>query len=89
LFATIHVQIIVRRINMYTAIKAIYENGQVLLQEPPPTTEKTNVIVMFIKDEPEQVENQHKGVKMGSLAGKGYSIPDDFNEPLDDLSEYR
>ncbi|MEZ5670924.1 MAG: hypothetical protein R3E08_00485 [Thiotrichaceae bacterium] len=29
---------------MYATIKAIYENGQVILQEPPPTAEKTNVI---------------------------------------------
>ena len=29
-----------------------------------------------------------KGVRIGSLAGKGYNIPDDFNEPLDDLKEY-
>jgi hypothetical protein len=72
---------------MYAAVKAIYENGQVILQETPPTMEKTNVIVMFIKDEP--VKNKKTtGVKIGSLAGKGYNIPDDFNEPLNDLSEY-
>ena len=73
---------------MYAAIKAIYENGQIIFSEKPPTNEKTNVIVMFIKEEPENIENHHKGVKIGSLAGKGYSIPDDFNEPLDDLNEY-
>ena len=28
------------------------------------------------------------GVRLGSLADK-YSIPDDFNDPLDDLKEYR
>jgi hypothetical protein len=72
---------------MYAAIKAIYENGQIIFQEQPPTNEKTNVIVMFIKDEPEKMAN-HKRVKIGSLAGKGYNIPDDFNEPLDDLNEY-
>ncbi len=72
---------------MYAAVKAIYENGQVILQENPPTMEKTNVIVMFIKDEP--VNNKKTvGVKIGSLAGKGYSIPDNFNDPLNDLSEY-
>jgi len=69
---------------MYAAIKAIYENGQVIFQEKPPTNEKTNVIVMFIKEESEY---PHKGVKIGGLVGKGYSIPDDFNEPLDDLNE--
>ncbi len=29
-----------------------------------------------------------KGVKLGSLADKGYTIPDDFNAPLDDLKDY-
>jgi hypothetical protein len=64
---------------MYSAIKAIYENGQVIFQEKPPTNEKTNVIVMFIKEESaEAIEYPHKGVTIGSLVGKGYSIPDSF-----------
>ncbi len=69
---------------MYAAIKAIYENGHITFQEEPPTKEKTNVIVMFLKEEFEQ----SKGVKLGSLVGKGYSIPENFNEPLNDLNEY-
>jgi hypothetical protein len=74
---------------MYTAIKGIYENGQIVLQETPPTTKKSQVVVMFINEQESQpVENLHKGVRIGSLAGKGYNIPDDFNEPLDDLKEY-
>ena len=27
------------------------------------------------------------GVRLGSLAGRGYRIPNDFNEPLDDLND--
>ena len=73
---------------MYNAIKAIYENGQITFSEKPPVTEKTNVIVMFIKDELQPIEQPRQGVIIGSLAGKGYSIPDNFNEPLNDLSEY-
>jgi hypothetical protein len=69
---------------MYAAIKAIYDKGHVVFQEEPPTQEKTNVIVMFLKEEFEKP----KGVKLGSLAEKGYSIPEDFNEPLHDLNEY-
>ncbi len=30
----------------------------------------------------------NKGVRIGSLAGKGYSVPDDFDGPLDDLKDY-
>lgn len=73
---------------MYAAIKAVYENGQIILQETPPTTKKTNVIVMFIKEELATIKTTSKGVKIGSLAGKGYRIPDNFNEPLEDLNEY-
>jgi len=36
---------------MYPPIKAIYENGNVILQETPPTLQKTNVIIMFINDD--------------------------------------
>ncbi len=73
---------------MYTAIKGIYENGQVILQEPPPTKQKTKVVVMFISDEETTSGDLRKGVKIGSLAGQGYAIPDDFNDPLDDFKEY-
>ncbi len=74
---------------MYAAIKGIYENGQVILQESPPTLQTSKVVVMFITDENVIRQNTGKGVKLGSLAGKGYAIPDDFNEPLEDLKDYR
>jgi len=73
---------------MYTAIKGVYENGQVILEEMPPTNKKAKVVVMFLTEEQSATKPVHKGVKIGSLAGKGYSIPDDFNEPLDDLKDY-
>ncbi len=76
---------------MYTTIKGIFENGQVILEETPPTNKKANVVVMFLNEEQQSslsIKPVHKGVKIGNLAGKGYGIPDDFNEPLDDLKEY-
>lgn len=73
---------------MYTAIKGTYENGQVILEETPPTDEKAKVVVMFLTEEQIAAKPVHRGVKIGSLEGKGYSIPDDFNEPLDDLKDY-
>lgn len=73
---------------MYTAIKGIFENGQVILEEMPPTNKKAKVVVMFLSEDKLSTIPVHKGVKIGSLAGKGCSIPDDFNEPLDDLKEY-
>jgi len=72
---------------MYAAIRAIYENGQVILQEPPPVIERSEVIVLFMQHNPPQ-KTPAKGVKIGSLAGKGYRLPDNFNEPVTDLSEY-
>ena len=73
---------------MYTAIKGIYENGRVVLEETPPTMQKTRVLVMFLADEEKQSKTLCKGVKLGSLAGQGYNIPENFNDPLDDLREY-
>jgi hypothetical protein len=74
---------------MYTAIiNGVYENGKFRLNETPPTTKKYKVAVMFVEEENTNVSPKKKGVTLGSLAGMGYSIPDDFNEPLDDLKEY-
>ena len=73
---------------MYTAINGIYENGQFVLAETPPTSKKTKVVIMFMEEVEALPINKNKGVKLGSLAGKGYSIPDNFNEPLDDLKDY-
>jgi len=73
---------------MYTAVKGTFENGQVTLEEPAPTLEKTKVVVMFLPDSEVDKLDQKMGVRIGSLANKGYSIPDDFNEPLDDLQDY-
>jgi Protein of unknown function (DUF2281) len=44
------------------------------------------VRVSLVIDEIKPVERK-KERKLGTLAGK-LSIPDDFNEPLDDLKEY-
>ncbi|WP_435356845.1 hypothetical protein [Emticicia sp. SJ17W-69] len=73
---------------MYTAINGIYENGQFVLAETPPTSKKTKVVIMFMEEVETLPKNKKKGVKLGSLAGKGYNIPDNFNEPLDDLKDY-
>ena len=73
---------------MYTAINGIYENGQFVLTETPTTSKKTEVVIMFMEEVEALPKNKKKGVKLGSLAGKGYRIPDNFNEPLDDLKDY-
>lgn len=72
---------------MQIAIQGTFENGLIKLKSLPPQNMKTGVIVVFEAQENEQPKTQ-KGVRLGSLAGKGYSIPDDFNEPLDELKDY-
>ena len=70
---------------MYTTVAGFYENGQIHFTESPPvqTKSKTKVFVTFIDDtSPKAIR------KLGSWEGK-YSISDDFNEPLDDLSIIR
>ncbi len=71
---------------MLTAIKGTYQNGQVILDEPAPTNKTVPVLVTFLEkeDQPSNIKPQRI---IGSLQGK-ISIPDDFNEPLDDLKEY-
>ncbi|GAB2700253.1 hypothetical protein GCM10027037_26250 [Mucilaginibacter koreensis] len=69
---------------MLTAIKGVYDNGKIILDEKAPVEFKTEVIVTFLVE-----ENKPKRVKgkPGGLAGR-ISIPDDFNDPLDDLKDY-
>lgn len=69
---------------MLTAIKGYYENGQVILSETPPVAEKTEVIVTFL---PVGESNGSDKIRLGSLAGR-ISVPDAFDEPLEDFKEY-
>ncbi len=66
---------------MLTTIKGIYENGKIVLDETPPTKNKQKVVVTFLDEmQPSPDEKRY----LGSLKGK-IGIPDNFNEPLDDL----
>ena len=76
---------------MYTAIKGIYENGVLTLLEPAPNEEKTEVLITFMSVE--KVKSMKKRVpggllRLSHLQGKTMSIPDNFNEPLDDFKDY-
>jgi hypothetical protein len=70
---------------MLTTIKGYYEQGQIVLQEEVPITEKTEVIITFLNENSNNTV-QKKRVA-GALKGK-VTIPDDFNAPLDDLNDY-
>ena len=75
---------------MYTAIKGIYENGVLTLLEPAPNLEKSEVLITFLNEEKPVSQKRVPGSlkRLGELEGKHYSIPEDFNEPLDDLKDY-
>ena len=69
---------------MLTTVKGTYTDGRIILHETPSVQEHTEVIVTFLEKE---ITPPQKPRKAGSLAGRG-SLPANFNEPLDDLSEY-
>lgn len=71
---------------MLTTIEGTYENGQIILTEQAPVQAKTKVLVTFINTTM-QTASSDNIVRFGTLKGK-ISIPDDFNEPLDDLKDY-
>ena len=70
---------------MLTTIKGTFDHGQIILKEEPPVHSKTEVIITFLIDEP-LTPGKQKRIP-GSLKGK-VTIPDDFNEPLNDLKDY-
>lgn len=71
---------------MFTAIRGYYEKGNIILKEKPPVDTKTEVIVTFLTDE--NISRAQQKRQPGGLKGK-VTIPDDFNEPLEDLREYQ
>ena len=70
---------------MFAAIKGYYEQGQIFLEEEAPVESKTEVIITFLT---EGIKNTGIQKRVpGGLKGK-VAIPDDFNDPLDDLKDY-
>ena len=70
---------------MLTTIQGYYEKGRIILKEEAPVTEKTDVMVTFLTERNKD-DNNKKRIP-GGLKGK-VSIPDDFNDPIDDLKDY-
>ena len=70
---------------MLTTIKGYYEQGQIILKEESPVKTKTDVIITFMVEENQNNGNQKR--MPGALKGK-VSIPDNFNEPIEDLKDY-
>jgi len=70
---------------MLTTIKGYYDHGKIVLQETPPVQTKTEVMVTFLTEELPSVKSPKR--KLGGLEGL-VPLPDDFNDPLDDLKDY-
>lgn len=70
---------------MYVAINGTYENGSFILAEPAPDVKKSKVVILFIEELATPLFSKRIP---GGLKHLGGSIPDDFNEPLDDFNEY-
>ncbi|MDR6809557.1 hypothetical protein J2Y45_006586 [Dyadobacter sp. BE34] len=70
---------------MLTTIEGVYENGKVILKESPPVKKNSKVLVTFMGDDNSTFTGQKR--KLGSMTGT-IKTADDFNESLDDLSDY-
>ncbi len=69
---------------MLAAIKGYYEKGKIIMNEKAPVQSKTEVMITFLTKDSEKTAGKRTP---GGLKGK-VSLPDDFNEPLDDLKDY-
>jgi hypothetical protein len=70
---------------MLATIKGYYEKGKITLVENPPVKTKTEVMVTFLTEE--KIEKASSKRQLGGLEGK-VNLPEDFNEPLDELNDY-
>ena len=70
---------------MLTAIKGIYKDGTIILNEKPPIDTTMEVIVIFTQE----IKTAPKNIRKAGFA-KGFFtyIAEDFNEPLDELKDY-
>ena len=68
---------------MLNTIKGYYDKGQIVMEEDAPVQTKTEVIITFLTDDKSSTGKRIPGGLKGKVA-----IPEDFNEPLDDLKEY-
>ena len=70
---------------MLTTIRGVYDHGKIILAEEPHIHSKTEVIVTFLTKENDK--NDKKRGAPGALKGL-VNMPDDFNEPLDEMKDY-
>lgn len=72
---------------MKLTIKGIFENGKIVLDELPPSNKKMPVKIIFI-DIKKEISLKKNEIRFGSLKGR-INVPDNFDNELDVLNEYR
>ena len=72
---------------MLTTITGMYDQGKITFLEEPPVKSKAKVMITFLTDEKTETTPMAEKRILGSLAGK-IKVPDDFDEPLEDLKDY-
>lgn len=72
---------------MALTINGIFENGKIILEELHPTNKKVQVKIIF-PDLKESTPLNKNEIKFGSLKGK-VRVPENFDEEMDELSEYK
>ena len=71
---------------MLTTIKGVYEDGKITVTEKPPINEvKADVLITFLPGKIKEVSSNKR--ILGGLERK-ISVPEDFNEPLNDFKDY-
>ncbi|MFC6099634.1 antitoxin family protein [Olivibacter domesticus] len=80
-----------KALDMYTAIKGIYENGVLRLLEPAPNIKRAEVVITFLNEEKATAKKARRPgglLRLQKNKGKHFDIPSDFNDPIDDLKDY-
>lgn len=68
---------------MLTTVRGHYTNGKIVLDESVSVAEQTQALITFLEK-----EEGNKQLRMpGGLKGK-VSLPDNFNDPIEDLKDY-
>ncbi len=68
---------------MLPTVKGTYDKGKIILDEIPPIRDNSKVTVVLLEEKSLEPRKRH----LGNLKGK-IGIPEDFNEPLEDLKDY-
>lgn len=72
---------------MLTTIEGTYKSGQIVLKEKPKDIAKAEVIVVFTE---KIAEKKGASTKRQFGISKGaFTLSDDFDEPLENLKDYR